>query len=248
MNVRRMGILSVLIGSFAVSTAAIAQAPTEPTPLYTGNVGGGLALTNGNTSTRNFNLTGSIVRAPKGRNVTKATASYLRGTQSDILNVDRTAINIRDEYTLSNRTFVFGQLDYQRDQFKQMIFFWAPTAGIGYKLINTDSTQFIIDGGGGGVLEKNPGIESSKSGSLTAGERFQRKLSTAATFTEGLSSIWKTKDFDDSLTNFSIGLTTTVTGNLQLKLEFIDSYKNKPPSVSVKKNDTAFVTTFVVKY
>jgi putative salt-induced outer membrane protein len=248
MNARQMGILTILVGCFAVSTAAMAQAPTEPTPLYAGNVGGGLALTNGNTSTRNFNLTGSIVRAPKGRNVTKATASYLRGTQSDILNVDRTAINIRDEYTLSNRTFVFGQVDYQRDQFKQMIFFWAPTAGIGYKLINTDSTQFIIDGGGGGVLEKNPGIESSKSGSLTAGERFQRKLSTAATFTEGLSSIWKTKDFDDSLTNFSIGLTTTVTGNLQLKLEFIDSYKNKPPSVSVKKNDTAFVTTFVVKY
>jgi putative salt-induced outer membrane protein len=248
MNARQMGILTVLMASFAVSTATIAQAPAEPTPVYTGNIGGGFALTNGNTSTRNFNLTGSIVRAPKGRNVIKGTASYLRGSQTDILNVDRMAINIRDEYAVSNRTFVFGQLDYQRDQFKQMIFFWAPTAGIGYKLINTDSTQFIIDGGAGGVLEKNPGIESSKSGSLTTGERFQRKLSSAATFTEGLASIWKTKDFDDSLTNFSLGLTTTVTGNLQLKLEFIDSYKNKPPSLSVKKNDTAFLTTFVVKF
>ena len=48
--------------------------------------------------------------------------------------------------------------------------------------------------------------------------------------------------------SFAVCLTTTVTGNLQLKLEFIDSYKNKPPSLSVKKNDTAFVTTFVVKY
>ena len=226
----------------------MAQAPAEPTPVYTGNVGGGFALTNGNTSTRNFNLTGAIVRTPKGRNVMKGTANYFRGTQSDILNLDRAAINIRDEYTISNRTFVFGQLDYLRDQFKQMTFFWAPTAGVGYKLINTDSTQIIVDGGAGGVLEKNPGIESSKSGSLTSGERFQQKLSSAATFTEGLSSIWKTKDFGDSLTNFSLGLTTTVTGNLQLKLEFIDSYKNKPPSITVKKNDTAFVTTFVVKY
>src|SRR5262245_54373378 len=111
MNARQMGVRTLLAGNWAVSTAPIAQAPAQPSRVYTGNVGGAFALTNGNTSTRNFKLTGSIVRAPKGRNVMKGTASYLRGTQSDILNVDRTAINIRDEYTVSNRTLVFGQLD-----------------------------------------------------------------------------------------------------------------------------------------
>ena len=178
----------------------------------------------------------------------KGTGSYLHGTQSDILNLDRTSINIRDEYTISNRTFVFGQLDYLRDQFKEMIFFWAPTAGIGYKLINTDATQFIVNGGGGGVLEKNPGIQSKKSGALTSGEQFQQKLSSTAAFTESLASIWKTNDFGDSLTNFSTGITTIVSGKIQLKLEFVDSYKNKLPNSRVKKNDTALVTTFVVKF
>jgi putative salt-induced outer membrane protein YdiY len=226
----------------------MAQAPATAMPVYTGNLGGGLALTNGNTDTRNFNLTGAIVRDPKTKNVMKATASYLRGTQSDIVSVDRTTINLRDEYAVSSRTFVFGQTDYVRDQFKRIIFFWAPTAGVGYKLVNTDTTQFIVDGGAGGVLEKNPGIDSSKSGSVTSGERFQHKLSAAATFTESLSSIWKTNDFSDSLTNFSTGITTTVVGKVQLKVEFIDSYKNRPPRADVKKNDTAFVTTFVVKF
>ena len=158
MSSRHLAILSVLIAGIAVSTGAIAQAPAEPTPVYTGNLGGGFALTNGNTSTRNFNLTGASARTPKGPNAIKGTASYFRGTQTDILNLDRTSINIRDEYTISNRTFVFGQLDYLRDQFKQMTFFWAPTAGVGYKLINTNSTQITVDGGAGGVLEKNPGI------------------------------------------------------------------------------------------
>ena len=217
-------------------------------PVYTGTLGGGLALTNGNTDTRNFNLTGAILRDPKTRNVMKGTASYLRGTQSDILNLDRTTINLRDEYAVSSRVFTFGQVDYVRDQFKRIIFFWAPTAGVGYKLVNTDATQFIVDGGAGGVLEKNPGIESSKSGSVIGGQRFQHKLSSTAIVTESLSSIWKTKDFDDSLTNFSAGITTSVVGKIQLKVEFIDSYKNKPPKVEVKKNDTAFVSTFVVKF
>ena len=247
MIARQLGILSVFIISLAAANLAIAQA-TTPAPNYTGNLGGGFAFTGGNTHTKTFNLTGAIVANAKTRSVIKGAVSYFRGTQNDILNLDRTLLNIRDEYSVSNRTFVFGQLDYLRDQFKQINFFWAPTAGLGYKLINTDATQLIVDGGAGGVLEKNPGIPASKSGSMTTGERFQQKVSAVASFTEGLSTIWKTDDFGDSLTNFSTGLTTTVTGKIQLKVELIDSYKHKPANLLIKRNDTAFVTTFVMKF
>ena len=243
----RCGILFVLVVALFTS-AAMAQAPAEPTPLYTGNFGGGLAITGGNTDTKNFNLTAAVVRDPKTKNVIKASATYLRGDQNDVLNLDKSAFNLRDEYTISGRTFVFGQLDYLRDQFKEIIFFWAPTAGLGYKLVNSDSTQFQVDGGAGGVLERNPGIASKKTGSVTAGQRFTRKFSSTAAFTQSISSIWKTQDFSDSLTNFSAGLTTTVVGKLQLKLEFLDSYKNKPANPKLKKNDTAFVTAFVLKF
>ena len=249
MHVRLLRILFVLVSSLLVSNLAIAQTPAGPAPVYTGNVGGGFAITGGNTDTNNFNLTAAMVRDPKTRNVIKAGAAYLRGDQNNILNLDRTSFNLRDEYTISGRTFVFGQLDYLRDKFKEITFFWAPTGGIGYKLVNTDSTQLILDGGAGGVLEKNRGIPSSKkSGSLTAGQRLNYKLSSTATFAESLSSIWKTKDFNDSLTNFSVGVTTTLVGNIQLKVEFLDSYKNKPANAALKKNDTAFVTAFVLKF
>ena len=248
MTVRYLGILSIVMANLLLSSFAIAQAPQEVPPVYTGNLGGGLALTSGNTDTQNFNLTAGVTRDPKTRNVIKGTAAYLRGDQNDILNLDRTGINIRDEYTVSGRTFVFGQMDYLRDKFKEIIFLWVPAGGIGYKLINTSSTQFIVDGAVGGLIEKNPGTESSKSGSLIPGQRFQHKLSATTTFTESLSTIFKTKDFGDSLTNFSAGLTTSLVGNLELKLEFIDSYKNKPPNPALKKNDKAFVTAFVVKF
>jgi putative salt-induced outer membrane protein YdiY len=231
-----------------LSRAVCAQAPATPAPVYSGNIGGGLARTGGNTHTSNFNLTAAFVRDPKTRNIVRANAAYLRGSLNDVLNLNRTSFNIRDEYTLSGRTFVFGQLDYVRDQFKQMIFFWAPTGGIGYKLINTDSTQFTVDGGAGGVIEKNPGLRSSKSGSLSAGQRISHKLSSTATLAESLSTIWKTQDFADSLTNLSAGITTAVVGIIQLKVEFLDSYKNKPANALLKKNDTVFVTSFVVKY
>jgi putative salt-induced outer membrane protein len=244
---RSCGILCVLITTLCAASAA-AQAPAEPTPLYTGSFGGGLAITGGNTDTKNFNLTAAVVRDPKTRNVIKLNAAYLRGDQNDLLNLDRTSFNLRDEYTLTGRTFVFGQVDYLRDKFKQIIFFWAPTAGLGYKLVDSTSTQLQVDGGAGGVLERNPGITSKKTGSVTAGQRFTHKFSSSASFNQSISSIWKTQDFSDSLTNFSVSLTTTVVGNLQLKLEFLDSYKNKPANPALKKNDTAFVTAFVLKF
>ena len=248
MTGRCLGTLFILTANLALSVPAIAQAPQEPTPVYTGNLGGGFALTGGNTDTSNFNLTAGITRDPKTKHVTKGTASYLRGDQNSLLNLDRTAVNIRHEYTISGRTFAFGQLEYLRDRFKEITFLWVPAGGIGYKLVNTDATKFIVDGGVGGIIEKNPGNTTSKSGGIIAGQRFEHKLSATSTISQSLSSVWKTKDFADSLTNFSIGVTTTLVSNIQVKVEFIDSYKNKPANPALKKNDTAFVTAFIVKF
>jgi putative salt-induced outer membrane protein len=216
--------------------------------VYTGSFGGGFALTGGNSDTKNFNLTFDLVRDPKTRNVIKANASYLRGTQTDVLSLDRTAFNVRDEYALTSRLYTFGQIDYLRDRFKQIIFYWAPTGGLGYKLVNSDRTLLTIDGGGGGFFEKNPGLETTRSGSVTAGQRLNYKLSSTATLTQSVNNAWKTKDFGDYLTNFSVGMTSTIVRRVDIKLEFIDSYKRKPPNPTVKRNDTAFVTAFIMKF
>ena len=246
MTVKRilLGVMSIVIAA----APAWAQAAQEPPKVYNGSFGGGIALTGGNTDTKNYNLTLGLVRDPKTKNVMKTDVAYLRGSQTDILSVDKTAIKLRDEYTISGRTFVFGQVDYLRDKFKQIIFLWAPIGGVGYKLVNKDSTKFQIDGGTGAILERNPGKTVSRSASLTTGESFQQKVSSSSVFTESLSTLWKTNDFGDSLTSFSVALTTSVAKNLDVKVSFIDSYKNKPASATIKKNDTAFVTTFVIKY
>jgi putative salt-induced outer membrane protein len=241
-------LLVAVVTSLLVPSVATAQDAQAPGEVYTGTIGGGFAITGGNTDTQSFNLSGELTRDSGTRNVTSGTASYLRGTQNDTLNVDRTGVNLRDEYTLSGRTFLFGQMDYVRDQFKGIIFLWAPTGGIGHRLIDSDTTRLIVNFGAGGILEKNPGLKAHKSGSITAGQRFRQDLSSSATLTQSIATLWKTDDFSDSLTNFSVGLTTALAGNLEVKVEFIDSYKNKPSSAALKKNDTSFVTAFVVKF
>src|SRR5882724_10058259 len=113
MPLRRIALSLTL--SLLAASAVLGQAAPPP-QTYTGSFGGGIALTGGNTDTQNINLTFNLIRDPKTRNVIKSTASYLRGNQNDINNLDRTAFNARDEYTVSGRTFVFGQMDYLRDK------------------------------------------------------------------------------------------------------------------------------------
>lgn len=242
------GVCAMAAMTIAFAGPGLAQDAPAPGEVYTGNLGGGLAITGGNTETRSFNLSAELRRDTGSRNVIEGRAFYLRGDQDGMLNLDRSSVNLRDEFTFSGRTFVFGQVDYVRDRFKGIIFLWAPTGGIGHRLLDSDTTRLVIRGGAGGILEKNPGIDAGKSASLTAGQNFTRSLSSSATLNQSLSAIWKTEDFADSLTNFSIGVTTTLAGSLEVKIEFTDTYKNKPSNASLRKNDTAFVTAFVVKF
>lgn len=245
---RNHKIFAAALAVVLLSVPALAQTPPEPPSTMTGSFSAGLALTGGNTDTSNLNFALGLVRDPKTRNVIKANALYLRGDQNDVRTVDRTSANIRDEYTLSGRTFLFGQLDYFRDRFKDITYLLAPTGGLGYKIINNDQTLLLIDGGAGGFWEKNPGLPVKSSGSVIAGQRFSSKVSPTVTLTESLGSIFKTSDFNDSLTNFAAGVSTSLSKRLELKVEFLDSYKNKPATIGIKKNDTAFVTALVLKF
>jgi putative salt-induced outer membrane protein YdiY len=245
-------VLFAAIASVFFSVPSIAQtdpAQTSPPPSpTTGSVSFGLALTGGNTDTSNLNFAAELTRDPKTRNIIKFKGLYLRGDEDDDLTVNRTSANLRDEYTLSGRAFLFGQLDYLKDEFKDISYLLAPTAGLGYKFINTDRTLFLVDGGAGGLWEKNSFIPVRSSGSVTAGQRFSSKVSPTVTLTQSLGSLFKMDDFGDSLLTFAAGVSTSLGGALELKVEFLDTYKNKPAQLGIEKNDTAFVTALVVKF
>src|SRR4051794_8728653 len=82
---------------------------------WTSTFGAGLALTSGNTSTRNYNLSFTTKYDPKTRLLFKAEALYLLGSSNGEKQVDKATADAREEYTLSDRTFTFAELSYLRD-------------------------------------------------------------------------------------------------------------------------------------
>jgi putative salt-induced outer membrane protein YdiY len=170
-------VLSICLVAPAIPADAQAQAAAAPPRVYTGSFGAGLAITGGNTATKNFNLTFDLTRDPKTKNVIKANALYIRSNANGVTTGDHLALGFRDEYSLSKRAFVYAALPYVRDPFKQISYLINPQGGFGYKLVTTDKNTFTLSGGLGAVWEKDIGIDVKTSGTINAGQSYSYKLS-----------------------------------------------------------------------
>lgn len=236
----------VVVFSIAGSRPAAAQAP-PPHKIWTTAASFGLAVTGGNTETSTFNAGYDFKYDPATRNVIKSDGLFLRGKTEGELSTSRLGLNVRDEYQISGRVFAFGQNQYLRDKFKQIEYLVAPTGGLGIKLVNTDVTKLGVDGGLGGVWEKNTNRDVRSSGAVTFGEKLTHALSSTVSLTQSFSALWKTNDFDDALYVFGAGLAASISSRTQFKVEWLDTYKNRPPAAGVKKNDVSVLVALVFK-
>ena len=223
-------------------------AQTTPAKPWTSTFGAGLALTSGNTSTRNYNVSLTTKYDPKTRLLFKAEALYLLGKSNGEKQVDKATADLREEYTLSDRTFTFGEVSYLRDPFKGISYSLAPLAGVGYRIFKSDRRTLSVDGAAGAIIENDLGIGRTTSGALKGGENFEWMLSPTSKFTQKVTGIWKTNDFADSLYHFDAGLTTTIATRAELKLAYNYDYKNRPPSPDIRKGDSALFAAVVFKF
>ena len=239
--------LVTVVGTVLMSAgAAWAQAPAEP-KIWTVAASAGLALTHGNKDSSTANAAYDLTYDPHTKNVVKSDALLIRGKTEGELTASRFGHNIRDEYKLRDRVFVFGQNQFLKDEFKSIDYLIAPGGGVGVKLFDTMQTKLAVDGGAGGVWEKNPGFDVSSSGAVTASEKLQQTLTATTTLTQSVSALWKTKEWDDSLYTFGVGIAATISARTQLKVEVLDVYKNLPPLPTIKKNDVALLMALVYK-
>ena len=249
---RTLRCLSLTAAIAALQTAlAFAQqpaAPPPPPPGWTGSFGAGLAVTQGNSDTSTFNLAYDVKHDSGSPLLFKSTGLFLRGSSEGALIARRMLFDARVDRKLTERTSLFGQAQFLNDEFKQIDYLISPTAGIAQALIKTATIELSADVGAGFVTEKNPGADARTSGAITAGESYKHKITATAEISQRVTALWKTSDFDDALYVFGAGLAANISARTQFKGELLDTYKNRPPSVLVKKNDVAVLLSFVYKY
>jgi putative salt-induced outer membrane protein len=237
----------VFLAGAAAAPALAQTTPPPPPPGWEGSAGAGLAMTSGNSDTSTVNAAYDLKRDTGGPLVLRSTGLFLYGKSQDVLTSDRLSLDGRLERKLTERTSVFGQAQYLRDEFKSIDYLVAPTTGVSHLLVTNDRTELGVDAAVGGVWEKNPGFDTDLDGAFTAGQKFSHKITETTEFTEKVAALWKMDDFEDALYTFGAGIAASVTTATQLKIEFLDTYKARPLP-GVQKNDIATLVSFVYKF
>lgn len=250
MQTRNLPTFLLICAALAAAPAhAFAQTPPPPPPPgWVGSASAGLALTQGNSDTSTVNAAYELKRDTGGPIVFKSNGLLMRGEAEETLTSDRLSLDGRVERKLSARTSLFGATQYLRDSFKAIDYLVSPTVGVSQLLVKDDRTELGVDVGVGVVWEKNPDLEVQTDGAVTAGQQFTRKLTATTELKEKAAALWKMDDFDDALYTFGVGLAASITAATQLKVEFLDTYKARPPLASVEKNDIAVLVSFVYKF
>jgi hypothetical protein len=182
-----------------------------PPPGWTGSIGGGLAITSGNSDTSTTNV-GYTCWKDHGTNVIFKSAGLLPGGLERRLErgppASTPVFHIAAAFRVRQTTFARQlAIDY----------ILAPTAGLSYKVVATERTEWMTDGSAGVVFEKNKGLDVDTSGALIAGEKLTHKFAEKTKFVHAATALWKMKDFDDAFYTFSAGLLTSIAGNFDLK-------------------------------
>ena len=245
-----LAMMFCLMSSYALAQdqAPAPAAPAPPPKALSGSAGAGLSLTEGNSDTLNMSATLDSIYDPKSGNVMKWTLLFLRGKENGLVTVNRVSAGFRDENTLSTRTFVFGQVDTLHDTFKAIDYLIAPTAGFGYKAVNTKRSQLSVDIGAGGVVEKDTGADAQGNGAITLGEKLVHQITGTTTLKQSMSGLLKMSQVSDGLYTFQVGVAVKISEGLQLSVDLLDTFKNRPLDPATRRNDVAVVTSVVAKF
>ena len=239
-----------LAAALAAPATLFAQpaAPPPPPPGWAGSASAGVALTSGNSDTSTVNAAYELKRDTGGTFVLKSNGLLVWGKSEGELTNDRLALDGRVERRLNTRTALFVQTQYLRDSFKAIDYLISPTVGLTRVLFKDDRTELNVDAAVGIVWEKNPDLELQTDGAVTAGQQFTRKLTATTELKEKVAALWKMDDFGDALYTFGIGVAASITAATQMKVELLDTYKTRPPTPEIKKNDIAVLVSFVYKF
>ena len=195
-----------------------------------------------------MNAAYELKRDTGGTILLKSNGLLVWGKSQGLQTSDRLTLDGRVERKISERTSLFGQTQYLRDSFKSIDYLVSPTVGLSRLLLKDDRTELGVDAAVGVVWEQNPGLELQTDGAVTAGQQFSRKLTATTELKEKAAALWKMDDFGDALYQFGVGLAASITAATQMKVEFLDTYKARPPLPTVKKNDIAVLVSFVYKF
>jgi putative salt-induced outer membrane protein len=245
------------LSSLLAARADDTPAPPPPQHEWIGKGQFGFLDSKGNSSGESINGALDLSRYDDDwKNALHVEGFY--GKSGSIVAAERWEVNEQTDYTISAKTFAFGGLRFEHDEFDGFVYQASITAGLGYKFLDTESDKLTAQigagfrrlrpetiekdpSGNGAVISRTP-LDTNSEVIATAGVDYQHAFNKTTTLSNKLLMEYGSSN---TLTTDKIALAVKMSTNLALSVGYQVTDNSKPPA-PLKKIDT--VTTVNLVY
>ncbi len=194
----------------------------------------GYTATSGNTDSENLNASLGVSRQA---NSWKHAASIksIRNKADDVTSADSMALKGRSEYRLSEKSYAFGQLRYEEDEFSGYDRQTSVAFGLGSRFLDNDRQLLDLSVGLGYRSSEESGTgDDIDDAILTASLDYQYKISESATFSE---TILVESGDENTHTESDTSLKAKINGNLATKISYLVKHNSDVPDGTDKSDE-----------
>jgi len=242
--------LAVVSGSIAAQAAEI---PVTTTNQWESSVSAGATLTRGNSDTFLGTLTGATGKKWDQNELAFGADAAYGTTKDDTTGKDTTTAETLHGFGQYNRLFSerlygYGRIEGLHDGVADIRYRITLSAGAGYYLIKTKTTQLSAEVGPGYIFQKLKDRSESYA-TLRAGDKFTQELSDRARMWQTAEILPQVDDFNNFIVNFEIGVEADLNSSKKLALRvYLDDTYNNVPAAGRQKNDMKLVAAVAYKF
>jgi putative salt-induced outer membrane protein len=236
---------------------ALADDPPPPQDVWTGNGQAGYVSSQGNSDAKSANaaIDAAFLDGPWKH---AFHLGGLYGESAGIVSAERWDTSWQSNYDLTPQLYTFGGLRYQRDMFSGFQYQESLTGGLGYKILDTDTTKLDVQAGAGykrlrpedlikdtdgAVVQRIP--LTAESGAIgTLGVNYSQALTGTTTLTDKLLI---ESGSSDTLTTNALAVAVKVSAKLALSVGYTVTDNSKPPA-GLKRIDTLETVNLVYAF
>ena len=231
--------------------------PPPPQGVWTGKGQFGFLDSKGNSDAESINGNIDLLRYD-GVWKNELYLAGLYGKSSGIVSAERFETRGQSNYEISSNLFAFGALRYEHDLFDGFEYQESLSAGLGYKILNTDDTKLTVQAGAGyrrlrpeiivkdssgEVVSRTP-LDTEGNAIGTLGIDFSHAFNKATTLT---NKFLMEAGSSNTLLTDALALTVKMSTKLALSVGYAVTDNTKPPA-PLKKVDTVTTVNLVFSF
>lgn len=206
----------------------------------------GITVTQGNSETSNFSLSGRTVNRGE-RHRWLFAGSYLRASTDGQETANKGELAVQYDYFPGERFFFFGRAAGSFNEPAGLDLRLAPGLGAGYLLAGPPGAELALEGGATWIRDEFVDGSSTRSVFLALGQTLHWKVSETTTVDQSLTYNPRSTRLDDYLLTGEASVSTRIAGGLGLKLTLRNEFDSTPfvdpgTGVAREKNDLTLVT------